>query len=406
MLFGALSVAERAFGDQAVLHIDGVASKKLARDIEKALPEGVEATPSPDVDVSLKKALRKKPLGHIEDVPGDDDAIVKATRKALAASRRDWAVIIAVGKARNIRVLVVPADEGRPIFFRSMTLPHFESADEHVAWWADLFKEAIATKKKEPKASPPEPEPEPPPKKQPEKARPETPPDGKRVARADYFLSLGADVALRQFSDIESGAGPARSYRAFPMPGFHVAAELYPIANGHIGFEGDYAMSLGVHSKSSDGQTVGTTFLRTGGALKFRLLTAKREQSPWIALLLGYGYSRFTFDDSPPDRELPTAVYQMLRAGLDGRAPIDRVVLSLGAEYDRLFSIARLGTVTPAPSGNGVTARAGIGFEVTPDFFVRLDARYTWLSFGLSRDVPSNIVDQYLTGSLAGELTF
>jgi hypothetical protein len=190
------------------------------------------------------------------------------------------------------------------------------------------------------------------------------------------------------------------------MPGFHVAAELYPLANGHVGLEGSYAMFIGVHSKTSDGQVAGTNALRGDGALKFRILTAQRAQSPSIALLVGYGYSRFVFDGSPSNRELPTAVYQMFRAGLDGRVPVDRVALFLGAEYDRLFSIAELGNVTPASSGNGVTVRGGIGFELVPGFFARLEARYTWLSFRLLRDVPSTVVDQYLTGSLAGELVF
>jgi hypothetical protein len=165
-------------------------------------------------------------------------------------------------------------------------------------------------------------------------------------------------------------------------------------------------MSLGVQSKTSDGQTVGTSYLRADIALKARLLTAHRDRSPSLALLAGYGYSRFAFDTGAPNRELPTGVYQMLRVGIDGRAPIDRVMLSLGAEYDRLVSIDPLGNITGASSGNGITTHGGIGFEIVPGLFARLDARYTWILFAIQRDLPSNIVDQYFTLSLGPEITF
>ena len=222
----------------------------------------------------------------------------------------------------------------------------------------------------------------------------------------NYFLSLGPDLGWRQFTDNESGVGPGRSYRAFPMPGFHVAMDLYPVFAGHLGVEGGYAMALGLHSKASDGQTLLTNFLRADGAVKVRFFTANRERSPWIAILVGYGYSRFTFDGGPTNRELPTAVYQMFRAGLDGRAPIDHVVLGLGGEYDRLTSIEPLGVGRPAASGNGVTVRTSLGFEITAGFTLRVEGRYSWLLFSLVRDLPSNVVDQYLTGSLSGELAF
>lgn len=406
-VLAVLAASTAAAAAEAVLHVEGAASKRFTRDIAKALPVGMEETESRNVDVSLKKALRKNPLSRLEEAPSADSALVKTTRRALADSKADLAIVVVVGKARQIRVLVVPVDAEKSVFFRSVALPHFESAEEHVAWWGELFKEAIPNEEEE-KATPPEPveekrEPE---QKPPERPKPKPAPRSTGVERADYFLSLAADLGLRQFSDNESGRGPARSYHAFPVPGFHFGAELYPILNGHLGVEAGYGMSVGVHSKASDGQIVGTSFLRAEGALKLRILTAERPRSPSVALLLGYGYSRFVFDTAPPNRELPTAVYQMLRAGLDGRAPIDRVVLSVGAEYDRLVSIRALGTVSPGSSGNGVTAHGGVGFEIVPGFFVRLDARYTWLLFALVRDIPSNVVDQYLTGSLAAELTF
>lgn len=413
VLAAALATALTARAETAVLHVEGVASKRFRRDVEKALPQEVELQPSAPVTAAVKQSLRKQPLSKLSETPETDNPSIKTIRKALRTSKRDLAIVIVVGKARDVRVLLVPTSDERSIFFRATTLPHFQSADEHVAWWTDLLDEAS---RETTKAETPEPEPEPPPeeaKPPPEEPKPEPrekapPPEEKPSPRDDtnYLFSLGPDLSSRQFFDNEAARGPVRTYRAFPIFGFHVAAELYPIADGHIGLEGGYGMSLGVQSKSSDGQALGTTWMRADAALKFRMFTARRSGSPWLSLLLGYGYSRFAFDNPPADRDIPVGVYQMLRAGLDGRAPIDRVALSLGAEYDRLVSIAPLGNLAVAPSGNGLTVRGGVGFEMAQEFFLRLEGRYTWLRFELLRDVPSVAVDQYLTGSLSGELAF
>jgi hypothetical protein len=406
VLAAGLVVTLPARADTALIHIEGVASKRFGRDVGDALPEGVESKPSRTAAAAMKQALRKHPLPNGPEGPEADDPLVASLKKAMRSSKNDLGVVIAVGKKRDVRILVVRESDDSPIFFRETTLPRFQNADEHVAWWTDLFHEAM----KETTKPEPEPEPEPPIEeaKPPEKPKekPKPPPEEPRLDRPSYFFSLGPDLSRRLFSDNESGNGPPRTYRAFPIFGFHLGMELYPIAGGHIGFEGGYGMSLGVQSKSSDGQTLATTWIRAEGALKARLFTAHRSRSPWLALLLGYGTSRFTFDGAPSNREIPTGVYQILRAGLDGRAPIDRIVLSAGAEYDHLVSIETLGNLPAGSSGNGVTARAGVGFEIAEEFFLRLEGRYTWLRFGLVRDVPSYAVDQYLTGSLSGELAF
>jgi hypothetical protein len=406
LLTAALVVTLQARAETALIHVEGVASKRFERDVGEALPEGIESKPSRAATAAVKQALRKHPLSKISGTPVADDPLVTSLRKAVRTSKHDLAVAIAVGKKRDVRVLVVRESDDSPIFFRETALPRFQSADEHVAWWADLFQEAMkATSKPEPEPPPEPPVEEKPPEKPKEKPKP-PPPEEEKLDRPNYFFSLGADTSWRLFSDNESGNGPSRTYRAFPIFGFHAGMELYPIADGHIGFEGGYGMSIGTQSKSSDGQTLPTAWIRAEGAFKARVFTAHRNRSPWLAVLLGYGYSRFAFDNAPTNREIPTGVYQMLRAGLDGRAPIDRIVLSAGAEYDHLVSIDSLGTLPAGSSGNGVTARASVGFEVASDFFLRLEGRYTWLRFGLVRDVPSYAVDQYLSGSVSGELAF
>lgn len=407
LFVAALTAASPAHAVDAVIHVEGAASKRLERDIERAVPDGVEVMPSRSADLALRKALRKSPLPAETGDFSPDAPLVESTRRTLRSSKRDLAILVVVGKARALRIAVVFANDD-PVFFRSTTLPTFHSEDEHVAWWAKLFEEAIPGEKKEEaepeeaSAAEPPPAPEPPPKR----PAPPSPAVSKHAARADYLFALAADMSLRQFTDSETSSGQPRSYRAFPAPGLHVSAELYPILDGHVGFDASYSTALGLHSKTSDGQSIGTTFMRVDSALRLRAFTAHHANPPWLAAYGGYAYSRFVFDGGPTNRELPTAVYQIVRAGLDGRAPLDRVALSAGVEYNRLVSIDPLGNVGAASSGNGVTARAGAGIEIAAGVLARLDVRYTWLLFALERDVPSNVVDQYLTGSLGAELVF
>jgi hypothetical protein len=140
--------------------------------------------------------------------------------------------------------------------------------------------------------------------------------------------------------------------------------------------------------------------------LRSRWFTAHRDDAPWVTIGVGYRYSAFAFDGAPTDREVPSARYHMIRAGADARVPIDRVTLFAGMNYERAASIAPLGTTRPAASGNGVDAQIGASFEIVRWFRVRAEVRYSWLTFGLIREVPAVAIDQTVTAGLGAELAF
>jgi hypothetical protein len=231
------------------------------------------------------------------------------------------------------------------------------------------------------------------------------PPEERDTHPPRYFLRAGAEATMRDFEDSEPGPGSARRYHAFPIPAIAVGAEAYPLF-GILGLDGAFAESLGVTSTTSERKSVGTTYLRAEGALRGRIPFSSRKTAPWLSLLAGYGYTRYSFDAAPSGREVPTARYHALRFGADTRIPVKRFFFTGGAEFDHVVSIAKLGTSRAHAPGNGVTARLGTGVTLTPWLATRLDARYAWVTYDFVRKPSATGTDQYVTLALAVEVLF
>jgi hypothetical protein len=222
---------------------------------------------------------------------------------------------------------------------------------------------------------------------------------------AQVLLVVGAEIGMRHFSDDDPGDGAPRTYTARPVPGFFLDAEWYPMFAGHFGIGASVARSVGVRSITEDRTTVSTTFTRAEGSLRGRIFAGSAEPS-WLTVFAGYRWSDFSFGSAPDGREIPTGRYHILRAGLDARLPLAWLIVSAGAEYDRLVSIADLGdTSAPAP-GNGLVAHLGAGVPIAPWLGARLDAAYTFYTFRVDREVSARVNDHYAIGSLALEASF
>jgi hypothetical protein len=223
--------------------------------------------------------------------------------------------------------------------------------------------------------------------------------------RQDWRLTAAFETSYRRFEDSGPNTGIGRSYEALPVPGFAVGAEAYPIAGGRVGFSAAYARSIGVQSTANDGRVVGTTWNRVEATGRIRFPTAERDNPPWVGAFAGYGFSGFSFDSGPSDREIPQAEYHMARAGVDARVPVDRLVAIAAVEADWLFRIAPLGDVDVHGTGGGIGARIGFGYQVTRALLVRVDGRYARMFFALEREGWS-VVDQYFTGGIGVEAGF
>jgi hypothetical protein len=237
-----------------------------------------------------------------------------------------------------------------------------------------------------------------------------------------YFFRVGFETTVRDFADQDSTPGVARTYHAFPVPGFVVSGEGYPLLGGLLGLDGEFANSVGVHSTTNDSSdapsmmlkpiSVATTYLRAEAAVRARLPFSTKPTAPWVAFFAGYGYTGYTFGTVPAGREIPSARYNALRLGADARIRANRFQFTGAAEYDHLLAIGNLGPPSPLVSshvqvpGYGVTARLGAGFIALPWLVVRLDGRLMWVTYDFVRVPSAQGTDRYFTMSLSGEAMF
>jgi hypothetical protein len=156
---------------------------------------------------------------------------------------------------------------------------------------------------------------------------------------------------------------------------------------------------------AEDRTTVSTTFTRAEGALRARALVGETRLQ-WLTFFGGYRWSDFSFGSAPDGREIPTGRSHILRAGLDARLTLAWLTVSAGAEYDRLVSIADLGSAGASSPGNGVVAHLGGGAPVAPWLRARLDATYAFYSFSVEREISARVDDHYVSGRLALEAAF
>jgi hypothetical protein len=414
------------------LHVEGDGAADVTREVRSALGSRIHPTTSRALDSALNERLGSTTLSSALSTKTGAHDVAAIVKDVVAQRGAELALVIAVtahGQGMHADVLLVPAEGGEPLL-QSEDMPPIEKRSDRVAWWKKVFASPEHPPKRvdEPAAEAPAPPlDEAPYAEAKAKAKVESqPPVETSLAEAPvarerrheepgpaeakprrllrYFVHAGFDLTWRRFADTEA-VGAARVYEAFPVPSVALSAEAYPV-HGLLGLEGSIAQSIGAESTTSDRTSVGTSFLRAGGALRGRVPFRNREPSPFVAVYAGYLYSSFTFDSAPPGREVPTATYQALRFGADARVPIQRLLLTGGAEYDHVVSIGALGTTKAHAPGNGVTGSLGFGFQLSPWLVARVDGHLTWITYRLPRIVPAHAEDMYAGFQLGAELTF
>jgi hypothetical protein len=415
-----LSLPARAGRARAVVHVEGPNAPALVAEIRAALPPGIAAASAKRFETLVSRDRRgalRRALSSGKELPD----VAARVERALAPSGADVAIVVHAARPqrgqRAVQILVVAAGRPERHFFRSTSERTSDSRADRIAWWAGVLAEALAqastppsmvagagtspTRAESGPASALRDDPISPDHTMSPRASPE-----KALAREDWRVMAALEASYRRFDDSEGNARTDRTYQALPVPGFSIGTEMYPIANGRIGFAAAYARSVGVRSTTNDGRVVGTTWSRIEASGRIRFPTADRPGAPWIGALAGYAYSGFSFDIEPSRRQVPVAEYHMARAGVDARVPIDRLIAVAGAEVDWLFHIAPLGDVAARGGGMGIIARAGVGYRATRLLMVRVDGRYARMFFGLQRDVSATVVDQYFTLGLGVEASF
>jgi hypothetical protein len=429
------------------LYVEGQRAAGVTHDVALALGPRANAVPSRSLETAVRGTLDGDSLSHALSTREGARKIAETARASLGSSGADVAIAIAVGEptsggeSRHVEILLVPRRKGSSALLQEADLPALATAKARMAWWAKTFRSperpptrldepddpplaaaakpveapaaredvdlanpyagaaafAAVTEKHSPPAHPRSPTP----------AHSDGAPRPAAVRRPPrYFVRAAFELSLRHFEDVETGPGAPRTYEAFPIPGVLASVEAYPLFGGALGFDGTFAQSFGVRSTTSERHAVTTSWMRIEAALKSRFVFGKTDRAPWLALFSGYGYSDFSFESAPEEREVPTAKYHQLRFGLDANIPVHRFGFFGAAEYDHLFSIGALAIARAHAPGNGFTARLGFGFCLTPWLLARLEGRLAWFTYEFERSVDAHAVDMYVGGNAGFEAAF
>jgi hypothetical protein len=211
---------------------------------------------------------------------------------------------------------------------------------------------------------------------------------------------LGLDLGSRQFHyneritnanlrpyDLPNGALlPA-------TPGAALSLELYPFARSSWSVVRDIGVAAYLDYNVAKAQ-VGTVALNTtwyswDASLRGRLQLGARGASPVLGLEAGGGQVVFSFKGDPAMTDiLPGVDYQYLRIGADGRVPVGRVAVVIGAGYRHLLT-------TTSPTGQTVPAAGSVGDHFPRADIAGLDARIGGV-LPLAEHIEARLVIRYI----------
>jgi hypothetical protein len=236
----------------------------------------------------------------------------------------------------------------------------------------------------------------------------ENPLPGARTARADASLAATAvrperkaPIAVRlevggtatqrtlSFTTRDGFEQAPPGYDSPPIPGVHVAGEIYPLAFASqgflsgLGFAAEFDQSLLLTTKSAAVMDVSLPTSQTHWSVgaRFRLRFGRTATAPSVTLGAGYGRRDFTVDRAAlpddSDLDLPDVSYQYVDPGMSVRVPLgSRIALSAGARALLLLGAGDIQEADQYGSATafGADATAGLDVMLTSRFLLNLSA--------------------------------
>jgi hypothetical protein len=231
---------------------------------------------------------------------------------------------------------------------------------------------------------------------------------GVRIARlpvdrtASVFaarLDVGASMVGRslEFDGTAANVTPA-AYRNLPVPGAHVAAEIYPLVLrdpssllAGIGLAAEYDQTMALTLRASDEMTVPLKITERHYSVgaRFRLALGHAENPPTVTVGAGYSAQTFMVDRShlmsPGSLDLPDVDYRMFDPGAWFRMPLGRFAVTVGV---RALIVTSAGPIQRADQYGAASVLGGnatIGVEyVFGRFVARLAGEATQLSLSFA----------------------
>jgi hypothetical protein len=224
--------------------------------------------------------------------------------------------------------------------------------------------------------------------------------------RAGSIASVGLQMegGSRHFSYVDRLTSTLRPYDLFVAPVVKVNADVYPFLGTRIpvlsgfGAQGSYAHAFALSSQDEAGTRVGTSWQAFDLGVRERLPLG---QSFILGIDLGYGDTRFTFDDAiTPTEQLPSVHYKYLRGGLDGRYVHGDLSFTAGVGYRDVMSTGDFAALFPRASVGGFDAGLGAAVVVAKGVEISLQVDYARYFYSLLPQ-PG---DKYVAGGALDEM--
>jgi hypothetical protein len=376
--------------------VDGPNAKAVRGIVVEALPTGTNPISESAFGAALARQGLHKPFGR-----AIDPAAIAEIRKAALAMGVDAVVVVRVRgdrSGRRAQLLVVDARNsdapvGVPVRLKS-------HKDDVNAVGAELRRSlsteasrpsppgsptpptrtAVTTPTVSPPPAPPSPEPAPHAGNPgaPDAPAAAAPTVGQRVATSLFDLSIGGDVAGRQFTYVSGILPQARDYLRFPAPAWSVRGELFPFAWRNVGFTAEYLkMFAGANGAASPATFIQPAFYAVG--LRYRVHPG---DDPRVIVGFSVAYARTAFDRvGPQSMELPGVIYRSVRPTIDVRVPFGAFSITAMAGFHAIINAGSISTTFYSPSGYGYDGELGGALMVDPKFEVRLTAWYRRYAF-------------------------
>jgi len=356
--------------------------------ITDGLGPNAEVATSGDLKKAFVRAGQRLPLGITIGLDGKRDAMVKRIGAAATGLKAE-AMVLGItrpkrGGGTEMLLLVIEAGKSSPSIDKTIALGQPGTAEEVKTALAEMTGpweaaakppvETTDTKKPDEVDQPKSPD-------EPDEPSPERPINvyGHEIFSIQAAFSLGG-----RFFDYSDGLSQnLRSYDVFGAPGAAFHAEVYPLATTGVlilkdlGITGEFRTAFGISSATKEGEEVGTTWMRFGGGLRYRLPVGP-EDKPYVFGLRGSVVKEgFTFDTSGTlATEVPSTDYLYMRVGLDARIPLGPIALTAFGGYLGALSAGEVHERFRDPSVGGIDVGGGVVVPIAFGFEAFVQAEY------------------------------
>lgn len=204
------------------------------------------------------------------------------------------------------------------------------------------------------------------------------------ATRTVAILEPQVGLGGRHFDYVDRVTAGLRSYDLAAAPRVGVAGAVYPFARSHdisraLGIGASCATALGLQSARTGAAAVDTSWTSYDVGLRARVALPGEAS---LVGKLGYSAIDFGFAEEPGALRtttqgtqtravLPSVSYRFVRAGLDVRVPVWKLVVLGGGDYLAVQSAGALGERFPRAKVGGLEARLGLALPLATGFELR-----------------------------------